>query len=55
METMVWRVLGTGSAVLAGILANKIVTELWKHSGRDEIHDPATRGHRPRRQSCSRR
>ncbi|HET6694455.1 MAG TPA: DUF4235 domain-containing protein [Pedococcus sp.] len=40
METMVWRVLGTGSAVLAGILANKIVTELWKHSGRDEIHDP---------------
>jgi uncharacterized protein DUF4235 len=40
METMVWRVLGTGSAVVAGILANKVVTELWKHSGRDEIFDP---------------
>lgn len=40
METMVWRVLGTGSAVVAGILANKVVTELWKHSGRDEILDP---------------
>jgi hypothetical protein len=40
METMVWRVLGTGSAVVAGILANKAVTELWKHSGRDEILDP---------------
>jgi hypothetical protein len=40
METMVWRVLGTGSAVAAGILANKVVTELWKHSGRDEILDP---------------
>jgi hypothetical protein len=40
MGTMVWRVLGTGSAVLAGILANKVVTEIWKHSGRDDVLDP---------------
>jgi hypothetical protein len=38
--TMVWRVLGTGSAVLAGILANKVVTEIWKRAGRDEVRDP---------------
>ena len=40
MGTFVWRVIGTGSAVLAGIVANKIVTEVWKRAGRDEILDP---------------
>jgi len=40
MGSFVWRVLGTGSAVLAGILANKLVTTLWKKAGRDEVLDP---------------
>ena len=40
MGTLVWRVIGTGSAILAGIVANKVVTEVWKRAGRDEILDP---------------
>ena len=37
---MVWRVLGTGSAVLAGVVANKLVTTVWKKAGRDNVVDP---------------
>ena len=40
MGALVWRVLGTGSAILAGIVANKLVTTLWKKAGRDEVLDP---------------
>lgn len=40
MGALVWRVLGTGSAVLAGVVANKIVTAVWKKSGRDAVLDP---------------
>ncbi len=40
MGPMVWRVLGTGSAVLAGVVANKLVTVIWKKAGRDEVLDP---------------
>jgi hypothetical protein len=38
--TFVWRVIGTGSAILAGIVASKVVTEVWKRAGRDEVLDP---------------
>ena len=40
MGTFVWRVIGTGSAILAGIVASKVVTAVWKRAGRDEILDP---------------
>ena len=40
MGALVWRVLGTGSAILAGVVANKLVTTLWKKAGRDEVLDP---------------
>ena len=40
MGPLVWRVLGTGSAVLAGVVANKLVTIAWKKAGRDEVLDP---------------
>lgn len=40
MGPLAWKVIGTGSAVLAGIVANKIVTEAWKRSGRDDQIDP---------------
>ncbi len=40
MGTFVWRVLGTGSAILAGVVANKVVTAIWKKAGRDAILDP---------------
>ncbi len=40
MGPLVWRVIGTGSAVLAGVLANKLVTAVWKKAGRDSEIDP---------------
>ena len=40
MGTFVWRIIGTGSAILAGVLANVAVQQIWKRAGRDEILDP---------------
>ena len=40
MGPLVWRVLGSGSAVLAGVVANKLVTTIWKKAGRDAVIDP---------------
>ena len=40
MGSFVWRIMGTGGAILAGIVANKLVTQLWKKAGRDEVVDP---------------
>ena len=40
MGTLVWRVMGTGSAILAGVIANKIVRQIWMTAGRDEVLDP---------------
>jgi hypothetical protein len=40
MGTLVWRVLGTGSAILAGIIASKAVTAAWNKAGRDSSLDP---------------
>ena len=40
MGTLVWRIMGTGGAILAGIVANKIVTQVWKKAGRDAVIDP---------------
>ncbi|HBO54329.1 MAG TPA: DUF4235 domain-containing protein [Janibacter terrae] len=40
MGNMVWKILGTGSAILAGMVANKIVQVIWSRAGRDESIDP---------------
>ena len=40
MGPMVWRVMGTGSAVLAGVVANVLVTKIWKKAGKDSTLDP---------------
>ena len=32
MGNVVWKLLGSGSAILAGIVANKVITEVWKLS-----------------------
>ena len=37
---MVWKVLGTGSAILAGIAATKVADQLWQKAGRDTALDP---------------
>ncbi|MGA8047080.1 MAG: DUF4235 domain-containing protein [Dermatophilaceae bacterium] len=40
MGPLVWKVFGAGSAIVAGIVAHKVVTEIWRHSGRDVEIDP---------------
>lgn len=40
MGGLVWKVLGTGSAVLAGIAATKVVDTIWKRAGQDTRIDP---------------
>ena len=42
MGPMVWKVLGTGSAVLAATVAQKLVTKGWElASGKSAGHLPA--------------
>ena len=40
MGNVVWKLLGSGSAILAGIVANKVITEVWKKAGRATEIDP---------------
>ena len=40
MVNALWKVLGTGSAILAGMVANKAITAVWKKAGRDVEIDP---------------
>ena len=37
---MVWKLLGTGSAIVAGIVANKVITAVWHKAGKDATMDP---------------
>lgn len=39
MGNMAWKILGTGSAVLAGLAATKLADQLWQKTGREKI-DP---------------
>jgi hypothetical protein len=51
MGPLVWKVLGTGVAAAAGIVASKGVEALWRTSGRDVPKDPrnpASAGHLPK-------
>ena len=38
MGTLVWKLLGTGGSILAGILATKAVNLVWAKTGHDEIN-----------------
>jgi len=40
MGSATWKILGTGSAILAGFVANKLVRALWKSAGHDVPTDP---------------
>jgi hypothetical protein len=40
MGPFVWRILGTGSAVLAGMGASKVVDQIWKRAGQGNRVDP---------------
>lgn len=42
MGNVVWKVLGTGSAILAGIVATKVADQIWKGTGQERVdpHNP---------------
>ena len=40
MGPLVWRLLGTGTAALAGLAANQVATQIWRRAGRDNRIDP---------------
>ena len=40
MGSMVWKILGTGSAILAGIAATKVADQIWQKAGQDAKFDP---------------
>ncbi|PRY57132.1 uncharacterized protein DUF4235 [Knoellia remsis] len=37
---MVWKILGTGSAIAAGLAATKIADQVWQKAGQDVSIDP---------------
>ena len=38
---MVWKLLGTGSTIIAGIVSKKVITAIWKKAGHDSEIDPS--------------
>ncbi len=38
MGPLAWKLLGTGGAILAGVLATKLVNVVWAKVGQDEIN-----------------
>lgn len=38
MGNAAWKLLGTGGAILAGVLATKLVNLVWAKAGQDEIN-----------------
>ena len=49
MGKVAWKVMGTGGAILAGIIATKVIDAVWARAGgRDQPEEPE-RAARPRR------
>ena len=59
-QAVAWKIMGTGGAILAGIIATKVIDAIWARAGQDEInpknpHAPLAKAvayaadHRPRR------
>lgn len=40
MGSAVWKILGTGSAIVAGIAATKVADQIWQKAGQDKAFDP---------------
>ena len=38
MGSIAWKVMGTGGAILAGIVATKVIDAIWARAGQDEIN-----------------
>ncbi|MEO7269103.1 MAG: DUF4235 domain-containing protein [Knoellia sp.] len=40
MGSAVWKIIGTGSAILAGLAATKVADQIWQKAGQDKAIDP---------------
>ncbi|WP_040883863.1 DUF4235 domain-containing protein [Janibacter sp. HTCC2649] len=40
MGSTVWKILGTGSAILAGLAATKVADKVWEKAGQDRMINP---------------
>ncbi len=38
MGSIVWKVMGVGGGILAGIVATKVVNVIWAKAGQDEVN-----------------
>ncbi len=38
MGTFVWKVMGVGGSILAGVVATKVVNIIWAKAGQDEVN-----------------
>ena len=38
MGSVAWKIMGTGGAILAGIIATKVIDAIWARAGQDEIN-----------------
>ena len=38
MGKVAWKIMGTGGAILAGVIATKIIDAIWARAGQDEIN-----------------
>lgn len=38
MGKVAWQVMGTGGAILAGVIATKVIDVIWARMGQDEIN-----------------
>jgi hypothetical protein len=38
MGKVAWKIMGTGGAIVAGIIATKVIDAIWARAGQDEIN-----------------
>ena len=38
MGSVAWKIMGTGGAILAGLIATKVIDAIWARAGQDEIN-----------------
>jgi hypothetical protein len=38
MGKVAWKIMGTGGAILAGVIATKVIDAIWARAGQDEIN-----------------
>lgn len=43
MGSVAWKIMGTGGAILAGVIATKVIDAIWARAGQDEINPKSPR------------